>query len=79
MNAPVRLDDFGDVLSEQDVERLIQRGRGYLAYLRRQERKAGVRLTPRPIEGLGWRYTKDEIRRWLKVGAAGRRLWARAS
>ncbi len=68
-----RLEDYGDVLTDRDLGELLQRGPRYMERLHALERRTGLRYTPVPIPGLGYRYTKESVRRWLQNGSAGRR------
>lgn len=65
-----RLEEYGDVLTDRDLGELLQRGPRYMERLHARERRTGVRCTPIAIPGLGYRYTKDAVRRWLQTGTA---------
>jgi hypothetical protein len=71
-----KLDDFGDVLTREDLAKLLQLSVRTVRKWETQQRATGIRCLPVEIPGLSHRYTKDAVRHWLKVGVpqiAGRR------
>ena len=72
-----RLDDFGDVLTRDDLGKLMSWSKRTIQNLQKQERELDIRCLPVEIPGFKNRYTKGSVARWLKVGApsiTGRRL-----
>jgi hypothetical protein len=64
-----RLDDFGDVLTRDDLCKLMSWSKRTVQSLQKQERELDIRCLPVEIPGFKNRYTKDSVARWLKVGA----------
>jgi transposase len=63
-----KLDDFGDVLTREDLAKLVSYSVRTVRKWEQQERETGIRCLPAEIPGMRHRYTKDAVRRWLKVG-----------
>jgi hypothetical protein len=63
-----KLDDFGDVLTQSDLGKLMSWSLRTLRRLEKYERDCGIRCLPSPIPGVKHRYTKDAVRHWLKTG-----------
>jgi hypothetical protein len=57
-----------EVLSLQDIARVIKRGPRYMERLVTLEHKAEIPVLPAPIPGLKHRYTRESVKRWLKSG-----------
>ena len=64
-----RLDDFGDVLTRDDLGKLMDWSLRTIQSLQKKQRDLKIRCLPEEIPGFKNRYTKESVRRWLKVGA----------
>jgi hypothetical protein len=64
-----KLEDFGDVLTRNDLGKLMSWSTRTIQSLQKQERELGIRCLPVEIPGFKNRYTKESVARWLKVGA----------
>lgn len=64
-----RLDDFGDVLTRDDLGKLMSWSKRTIQNLQKQERELNIRCLPVEIPGFKHRYTKESVRRWLRTGA----------
>ena len=73
---PVTLDDFGDVLTDHDLARLVQRHARWPLDERYRSRRRGVAPNlPQEVPGLGppYRYRKQDVAYWLQTGRRARK------
>jgi hypothetical protein len=57
-----------EVLSLQDVGRLLGMSERYMERLITLEHKSGIKCMPEQIPGLKRRYTRESVKRWLRSG-----------
>jgi hypothetical protein len=63
-----KLDDFGDVLTRDDLCKLMSWSKRTVQQLQKDENESGIRCLPASIPGVKHRYTKDAVKHWLKTG-----------
>jgi hypothetical protein len=57
-----------EVLTLQDVGRIIGMGERYMERLITLEHKTQIKCMPEQIPGLKRRYTREAVKRWLRTG-----------
>ena len=73
---PVSLDQFGDVMTDQDLARLMQRTARWPEMERYRARRRGVAPDlPMEVPGLRtrYRYRKQDVAYWLQTGRRARK------
>ncbi len=66
--SPRPLDEFGDVLTLQDICAVLGKGARYGEHLVTLQNQTGVRQLPDSIDGIKHRYRKEDVRRFFKLG-----------
>lgn len=64
-----KLDDFGDVLTRDDLAKLMDVSVRTLKRIEKVQRDTDIRCLPEEIPGFMHRYRKEAVRHWLKIGA----------
>ncbi len=57
-----------DVLTLRDLATLVQRNPRYFEKLCALQKRTGQQLLPEQIQGLGYRFTKEAVEKWLRRG-----------
>lgn len=71
LDRPVTLDQFGDVLTDRDLARLMRRSDAWPRQERWQAKRRGLAPNlPAAIPDNGWcvRYRKDAVIYWMQTG-----------
>ena len=79
---PVRLDDFGDVLTDADLVALMQWSASTPRARRDKAHAARVapNLPPRIEDGSRhWRYRRVDVEHWMKTGSSARAQMRRSA
>lgn len=64
-----RLDDFGDVLTRDDLGKLMSWSKRTIQDLQKKQRDLDIRCLPVEVPGFPNRFEKESVRRWLRTGA----------
>jgi hypothetical protein len=64
-----RLDDFGDVLTRNDLGKLMNWSLRTIQDLQKKQRDLEIQCLPVAIPGFPNRFEKTSVRRWLRIGA----------